>query len=151
MNPDLVKVLVALAITLACAWIVIAGSRGIEPSGPREKRPKRRARAHPPEVSGASAVATIVAEAVADPSAPSAAATAPAHADEDTAPIARTTVVDSRPRIFTGEPAASERGAPAARRALKLVAGITVLAAGSAIGLLAVVKALVSMVQKIGG
>ena len=57
-----------------------------------------------------------------------------------------------RPRILTGEPAAAaEQRKPAPRRAMKLVAGIAVLAVAGAIGLLAFVRALISMFDNIGG
>jgi hypothetical protein len=52
---------------------------------------------------------------------------------------------DGRPRIFTGEPGPSDPEPPPARRAFRLVAGMTVLAAAGALGLLAIVRAMVAM------
>jgi hypothetical protein len=57
----------------------------------------------------------------------------------------------TRPRILTGEPVAAEQPKPVPRRALKLVAGIGVLAVAGAFGLLAFVRALISMFDSIGG
>ena len=50
-----------------------------------------------------------------------------------------------RPRIFTGEPAPIEHGPPVSKRALKLLGGMTALAAVGAVGLLAVVRAVAAM------
>src|SRR5437867_2402719 len=114
MDADLVKLLVALALIGACAWLAVASA-----APPREERPRRerkRVRAAPPGLSGA---APPPADAVALP-----------------APLPSG---GTRPRIFTGEPISPEPGRPAARRALRLVAGLTALAAAGAIGVLALV------------
>lgn len=57
----------------------------------------------------------------------------------------------TRLRILTGEPAAPEPRRPAPRRAMKLVLGMAVLAVAGAFGLLAFVRALISMFDRIGG
>ncbi len=56
----------------------------------------------------------------------------------------------SRPRILTGEPAAPERRRSGPIRALKLVGGITTLAVAGAVGLIALVRALIEMFRQIG-
>jgi hypothetical protein len=55
------------------------------------------------------------------------------------------TAARGRPRIFTGEPAPLEHGPPVSKRALKLLGGMTALAAVGAVGLLAVVRAVAAM------
>lgn len=67
------------------------------------------------------------------------------------APATRTAATPHRPRILTGEPGVPEQRKPAPRRALKLVAGIAALAVAGAVGLLAFVRALISMFDQIGG
>lgn len=57
---------------------------------------------------------------------------------------------DRRPRIFTGEPANPEPHRPAARRAARLVGGVTVLAAAGAIALIAFARALILLFSRIG-
>ncbi|MGH2726395.1 MAG: hypothetical protein ACRDKS_05405 [Actinomycetota bacterium] len=54
-----------------------------------------------------------------------------------------------RPRILTGEPAAPELRRSGPKRALKLVAGITTLAVGIAVGLIALVRALIALFSRI--
>jgi hypothetical protein len=71
-------------------------------------------------------------------------------AEERPAPGVPPSPGSTRPRILTGEPAAPETRRPASRRALKLVGGITLLAAAGAFGLLAVVRALISLFDRIG-
>lgn len=56
---------------------------------------------------------------------------------------------DGRPRILTGEPAAPEARRSGPKRALKLVGGITTLAVGIAIGLIALVRALIELFSRI--
>jgi hypothetical protein len=56
----------------------------------------------------------------------------------------------SKLRILTGEPAPPESRRPAPFRALRLVGGITALAAAGAVGLLALVSALVKLFQRLG-
>ena len=58
--------------------------------------------------------------------------------------------VRSKPRILTGEPAPPEHRRSAPRRTLKLVGGITLLAAAGAFFLLALVQTLVAMFKRIG-
>lgn len=74
---------------------------------------------------------------------------AAAPSDPVAAPVSGPT--STRPRILTGEPAAPEPRKPASRRAFKLVGGIALLAAAGAFGLLAAVRALISMFDQIGG
>jgi hypothetical protein len=124
MNSDLTGILVALALIYACAWFAIATAQ--PPKRERHSRPKRRVRPAPFEVSGA-----------APP--PEAAMILPAG------PLA------TRARIFTGESTLPTATKPATKRALKLVVGITALAAAGAIALLAFVGAMVKMFQGIGG
>lgn len=57
---------------------------------------------------------------------------------------------DMRPRIFTGEPANPEPHRPAARRAVRLVGGVAVLAAAGALALIAFARALILLFQRIG-
>jgi hypothetical protein len=56
---------------------------------------------------------------------------------------------DRRPRILTGEPAAPELRKSGRMRALRLVGGITTLAVGIAVGLVALVRALVELFSRI--
>jgi len=51
----------------------------------------------------------------------------------------------SKPRILTGEPGPAESRRPAPMRALKLVGGMTTLAAAGAVGLLVLVRVLVEV------
>lgn len=78
-------------------------------------------------------------------------AQAPAAAPSDPADAPVSGPTSTRPRILTGEPAAPEPRKPASRRAFKLVGGIALLAAVGAFGLLAAVRALISMFDRIGG
>jgi hypothetical protein len=126
MNSDLIEILVAFALIIACAWFAVATAD--PPKRERPSRPKRVARPARPEVSGA-----------APPPAEGAAAMMPAGA------------AASRARIFTGESILATTTKPATKRALKLVVGITALAAAGAVGLLALVGAMLKMFQGIGG
>jgi hypothetical protein len=125
MDGDLIQILVAFALIIACAWFAVATAD--PPARERGSRAKSRARPGPLEVSGAA------------PPPEAAAAIMPAAA------------VVTRPRIFTGESTLPTTTKPATKRALKLVVGMTVLAAAGAIGLLALVGAMVKMFQGIGG
>lgn len=124
MNRDVIELVTAFAMIIACAWFAVATAQ----QGSRERRPKqgRATRPAPLEVSGAAP--------------PPAAAVMPSPAG-----------AINRARIFTGESASVAAGKPPAKRALRLVAGITALAAAGAIGLLALVGAIVKMFQGIGG
>ena len=55
-----------------------------------------------------------------------------------------------RPRIFTGEPVTPEPHRPATKRAARLVGGVAVLAAAGALALIAFVRALMLLFQRIG-
>lgn len=76
----------------------------------------------------------------------------PVHDKPDPSAVApaRAAGPTGRPRILTGEPAAPEQRKPASMRALKLLAGITTLAIAGAFGLLALVRALIAMFERIG-
>ena len=74
-----------------------------------------------------------------------------APAMREAAALTAASTMPHRPRILTGEPGIAEQRKPAPRRALKLVAGITALAVAGAVGLLAFVRALISMFDSIGG
>ena len=132
-NRDLVETLVALALIIACGVSAIASAR--PPRGERAPRPartdrraRRRARARTP----ARAETRLAASSV-------------------DIPVVAPPTGRSRPRILTGEPAAPEPHRPATRRAIALVGGMTALAAGGAVGLLVLVRALVAMFKRIGG
>ena len=126
MDRGLIGTLVAFALIIACAWLAIATAQ--PPKKERASKPKRPARPAPLEVSGA--------------------APPPAEAAAVAVPF---TTAGARPRIFTGETTLPAASKPATKRALKLVAGMTALAAAGAIGLLALVGAIVKMFQGIGG
>lgn len=130
-DRDLLETLIALALILACATTAIVTTRPPrEERATRRKRKERRASAQDvPKASRPPAPAPVVA---------------------DPAPVI-TLGGRARPRILTGEPAEPEPHRPAARRAVALVGGITALAAGGAVGLLVLVRALVSMFKRIGG
>jgi hypothetical protein len=131
-DRDLVEVIVSLALIGACAGFAVhsAGPRaGERTHRRREKRLGRRERVH---VRAATEPAAVPATPVAQE-------------------VSRATADPGRPRIFTGEPASTEVPPPASRRALRLVAGMTVLAAAGAVGLLALVRAMVAMFDRIGG
>jgi hypothetical protein len=130
-DRDLIEIVVALGIIATCAALVMVSTspaRERPPAAPRVERRRRR-----------------------EPASPSA-TDPPSPANEvPRAPLAQPPAGRrARPRILTGEPASPERARPATRRALKLVVGITVLAAAGALGLLAIVRALVAMFEKIG-
>ena len=125
MDRDLIEVLVAFALIGACAWLAIATAQ--PPNKERPPRPERRVRPTRLEVSGAAP--------------PPAAAVVAVPAG----------VAGTRPRIFTGETTIPTPAKPATKRALKLAAGMTALAAAGAIGLLALVGAIVKLFQGIGG
>jgi len=55
------------------------------------------------------------------------------------------TATKARPRIFTGEPVPLEPPEQPTKRALKLLAGMTALAAGGAIGVLALARAIAAL------
>jgi hypothetical protein len=126
MDPDLIQALVAFALIIACAWFAVATAQPSKKERP--SRPDRGVRPARLEVSGA-----------APPPAQAAALSMPGAA------------AGTRPRIFTGETTIPTPTKPATKRALKLAAGITALAAAGAIGLLALVGAIVKMFQGIGG
>jgi hypothetical protein len=126
MDRDLIEALVAFALIIACAWLAIATAQ--PPKKERASKPKRRVRPARLQVSGA--------------------APPPAAAAAVVMPFAN---AGARPRIFTGETTLPATAKPATKRALKLVAGMTALAAAGAIGLLALVGAIVKMFQGIGG
>ena len=115
-NRDLVEVLAALVLIVACARSAIATAQPRTRERSKRREPKRREEPARPATSSPLT-----------------------HRER------------ARPRILTGEPAASEARAPATRRAIKLVGGVTALAFGVAVGLLALVRALVAMFRKIGG
>jgi hypothetical protein len=69
----------------------------------------------------------------------------PGQAPEDAPSTGEGEAAETRLRILTGEPGRPEARRPAARRALRLVLGIGVLAAGGAVGLLALVRALIAL------
>jgi len=125
MNRDLVEVLVALALIATSAGFAISGSAPAREPRTQSKRPRRERRRAAPELSGAAPVLEAAVSTVA--------------------------VASTRPRIFTGEPTEPEPGRPATKRALKLLGGLTVLAAAGALGLLALVRAMVSLFERIGG
>lgn len=131
-DRDLVELLGALVVIIACALsaIATASPRERERVGRRARRARRRL---PNEVASSG---EMTAESFA--AAAAAAATAPGGGR-------------TRPRILTGEPAPAEQRRPATRRAAKLVVGIATLAAVVAVGLLALVRALVAMFNRIGG
>jgi hypothetical protein len=133
-DRELAETLVALALIVACAVSAIATAQ--PPHDERSPRPKRKER-RPRRRDAAAAHATSAAPATTPVLETAAAPTPPAGR--------------ARPRILTGEPAAPEPHRPAARRAITLVGGITALAAGGALGLLVLVRALVSMFERIGG
>ncbi len=128
-DRDLVELLVALALIVACATAAVASA-----SPPRRRRPEARERRR--RRRAARPVSEI--SAPASPSGIGTVSEAPAHPR-------------ARPRILTGEPAAPEPHRPATRRAIKLVGGVTALAAGGAVGLLVLVRALVAMFKRING
>ena len=123
MTADAIQVAVAGGVTLVTSLLVLrAGSMNHAEAAER-----------PPDTPAAE---TVV---------PAPTAVASAHAPWMPA-------TPGRPRILTGEPAAaSEQPKPVPRRAMKLVAGIAVLALAGAVGLLAFVRALISMFDSIGG
>ena len=131
MHGDLAKLLVALALIGASAWLAVATASPAGPVSPaedaREPRAKMRRRSAPPVISGAAPPPD--AGSLALPAAPA----------------------STRPRIFTGEPVSTAPGSGTGRRALRLVVGITVLAAAGAVGLLVFVRAIVELFQRIGG
>src|SRR5438093_3013601 len=123
-DRDLIEVLVALALIVACALSAIATAQPRARKREKQERPtRRRPRRHPS--AGEVYPASI----------PTAAGAVMPVASEAGAPAAARE--RARPRILTGEPAAAENRAPATRRAIKLAGGNTVLAAGGAVGLLA--------------
>jgi hypothetical protein len=126
MDRDLIEVFVAFALIIACAGFAVATAQ--PPREERAPKPKRRGRPARLGVSGA-----------APPPAAAAAIAMPAA------------ISGSRPRIFTGETTIPTPAKPATKRALKLAAGMTALAAAGAVGLLALVGAVVKMFQGIGG
>lgn len=133
-DRELAEIVVALALILTCALSAIATAQPVrEQPSPRVARKERRAdrrRAPPEHVTADVPVVTPVVETA------SAFTPSPSRA---------------RPRILTGEPAEPEPSRPAARRAITLVGGIAVLAAGGAVGLLVLVRTLVAMFKRIGG
>ena len=130
MDRDLAVHLIALALIGGCAWFAVAtGTPALERDRPRDKRARRRRDVAPHALSGAAPPAeAIAARAIGVPDASGL----------------------TRPRIFTGEAAPAEDGRPAMMRALKLAGGMTALAAAGAIGLLVLVRALMSMFERIG-
>jgi hypothetical protein len=134
MDRDLAMLLVALAVSFANAWLAIA--RAQSPVRERPERAPRRVRRAPLEVSGA-----------APPPAEAATMTMPVATDPIQRPAHGLHVKggSQRARIFTGESAVATPAPPASKRALKLVAGITALAAAGAVGLLALVGAMVKL------
>ncbi|MFY9587938.1 MAG: hypothetical protein WAT66_10835 [Actinomycetota bacterium] len=135
-DRDLVETLIALALILACALTVIASAQSREERPPRAKREKRPSR-DPVATTEVGTESAAVTTALA---APAASETIPAPATGR-----------PRPRFLTGEPAALEPSRPATRRAIAFIGGITALAAGGAVGLLVLVRALVAMFKRIGG
>lgn len=124
MDADAIQVAVAGGMTLVTSLLVLrAGSAA--PASTTE---------HPPPRATTEPASTVV---------------LPAEAGTSTPPTGSGAV--SRPRILTGEPIDPEQRKPAPHRAMKLVAGITVLALAGAFGLLAFVRALISMFDSIGG
>ena len=127
MSRDLIEVLSALVILAVCGGIAIASAAPGRASAPR-RRERKRTVDEPTAAGALRPEAATVAEP--SPAAP-------------TQPLGPRT--DGRPRIFTGEPGRSDPEPPPARRAFRLVAGMTVLAAAGALGLLAIVRAMVAM------
>jgi hypothetical protein len=117
MNTDQAEVLVAIALIFACAWFAIATAQ--PPKRERPSRLKRQARPGPVEASAVGETASVA--------------------------TAGKTSGSTRPRIFTGESTIPTPAKPASKRALKLVVGMTALAAAGAIGLLAFVGAMVKL------
>jgi hypothetical protein len=133
MNRDLIEVLSALVLIAVCAGIAIAsaGRAASEPRPRRRDRRKTRLAAPPLEP----------AETVAVP--PAGVSPPPLKAD---GPVgAASEHIDRRPRIFTGEPGRAEPEPSAHRRAMRLVGWMTLLAAAGAIGVLALVSAMIEM------
>src|SRR5438445_3639167 len=133
MNRDVVELITALTLIGACAGFAISTAapprQKSEPGEGGLEIEARRRRDH---------------QAVAE--APSAQGVLSAPAAPFEAAVAAVAVADrTRPRIFTGEPAPPEAGRPATRRALKLVGGLTALAAIGAVALLALVRAMLVM------
>lgn len=127
MNADAIQVAVAGGVTLVTSLLVLrAGSIDIADHADAAER---------------------------SPETPVIEAAVPAPSDAGSTPVTRAAPgLPGRPRILTGEPAvAAEQRKPAPRRAMKLVAGIAVLAVAGAFGLLAFVRALISMFDSIGG
>jgi hypothetical protein len=131
MNAETVKLLVALALILM-SGLSVARSAGLpKAERPATKAPKKREHPAVLEVSGAAPLGEAATAFV--------------------APVTAAASGSSRPRIFTGEPHESADAAPgAARRALKLAAGMTLMAAVGAIGILALVRAMVLVVERLG-
>jgi hypothetical protein len=128
MNEETVKLLVALGLILT-GGVLVARSAGV----PKGERPgparRKRERREVLQVSGA-----------APPPAEAATLSSPAPA----------VFGSSRPRIFTGEPVVGEPDPGAGRRALRLAAGMTVMAAAGAVAILALVRGIVLVVERLG-
>ena len=123
MDADAIQVAVAGGVTLVTSLLVLrAGSAA--PASTTE---------HPPSATRE----------------PASSAEPLAEAGRSTTPTSPGAV--SRPRILTGEPIDPEQRKPAPHRAMKLVAGVTALALVGAFGLLAFVRALISLFDSIGG
>ena len=129
MDAETTKLLVALALILM-SGLAVARSADV-PKGERPARPpKRRRRPTPLQVSGAAPPSEALAAAL---------------------PIAVPSTGSTRPRIFTGEPMTADPDPGAGRRAIRLVGGLTLMAAVGAIGILALVRAIVVVFEKLGG
>src|SRR5437867_2131099 len=144
MNRDLAELLVALALIVASAWFAVATAQPAKRERP-EKAKRLRSPA-PFEVSGAAPPAALAVAEGATAVLPAAARSA-----AEAFGARQASGVSTRPRIFTGESALPTHAKPAGKRALKLVAGMTALAAAGAVGLLALVGAIIKMFQRIGG
>jgi hypothetical protein len=123
-DADAIRYLAAFAVILATAMIALIGGTRTPPKPHAES-------ATGPAVdvaSGADALSATASQAAAAPAVPG----------------------NGRPRIFTGEPAHPEPRHPPARRAARLVGGVAVLAAAGAIALIAFVRAIMLMIQRIG-
>jgi hypothetical protein len=129
MNDDMVKLIVALTLILVSSLFAVRSAAPQKAERPAPAR-QRRERRSPLQVSGAAPPAA----ALATESLPS--------------PIVGGSF---RPRIFTGEPVTAEPDHGAGRRAIRLAGGLTLMAAAGALGILALVRAMVEVVERLGG
>ena len=129
MDAETAKLLVALALILSCG-LAVARSVDLPKTERPARAPKRKERPAPLRLSGAAPPADTLAAAL---------------------PIAVPSTGSTRPRIFTGEPMNADPDPGAGRRALRLVGGLTLMAAVGAVGILAFVRAMVVVFERLGG